>query len=456
MRPLPVALLGLLALAQASADEAVPLPEFAQAQQRIRAWAAESLQAKTVATPELKRVLARRIEVPAPSVLTAEATEPIRFPLKSPLDFFSPLPDVTIGLRTGEPKITVSGKASGSLLWVSRKLSLTWQLADGEAAWKTQDELKRDWRDWFEKILTDSFEGLPINLEISGGELDEVSGTFNAGGVKMAAGWKPGTDPEGETFLKAEAGPSTPDALKPLASLSLKAEVEASAPVRITDVQYGSPYAKYTVSGRLRDAAVALMTVPFECPHCSGRGKMACDRCANAGAVACEACNATGKEACSSCGASGWFSCPTEQRCSNCGGSGNLRCWHCGGSGTDYESHSETRWYREPYTAGFDSNGQPIVEYQDVPRTHTTRVAVSCGSCGGSGTLGSCGTCGGSGTAACRRCGGSGQRTCGRCSGTGQASCSSCEEGRVRCPVCRGKPDTCWICKGKGGWGGIP
>lgn len=444
----------LLAGGISRADEPVPVPfgEFEEAQRSFRQWSEESLRQRQEIPAELKRVLYRKIEVPSPEVVR-DSGETVRIPLQSPLTFLLPLPDATVGAQIRNPRIEVKGQVSGTLLLYERKVSVSCQSSRDGVVWAYARKDRDSLADWFERSLTSLQSGSPIRVGISGGALDAVSAKLRVGWVSTSVGWRPGEGSEGESFGALSAGPSTPEALAPLASLGFKASVEARGSVRMTDVQYGSPYGRRTMSGEISRGVVRLMTSRFECPRCGGDGRLDCERCGMALTIPCETCGAQGTVSCGRCGASGWVSCATTQGCGSCGGRGYLKCWSCSGSGTQYRAETETRWYREPQTVGFTDDGQPIVEYIDVPRTHTNRIPESCSVCGGSGGGGTCGTCGGSGTVDCRRCGGSGQATCGGCSGTGRADCRACKEGRVRCPACRGKPIVCAFCKGKGGWG---
>jgi DnaJ-class molecular chaperone len=87
----------------------------------------------------------------------------------------------------------------------------------------------------------------------------------------------------------------------------------------------------------------------------------------------------------------------------------------------------------------------------------------TCPDCNGKGWI-KCQTCGGTGKTTCPLCGGRGEFRgawgrmhhvqCPRCQGTGKVACADCQNGRVVCPTCKGKPVSttageCPVCKGR-------
>jgi len=112
--------------------------------------------------------------------------------------------------------------------------------------------------------------------------------------------------------------------------------------------------------------------------------------------------------------------------CSACAGHGELKCRRCGGTGRLSEKST-------------------------------------CPDCNGKGWI-KCQTCGGTGKITCPLCGGRGQFQgawgrlrrvqCPRCQGVGKVACPDCQNGRVVCPTCNGKPVSttageCPVCKGR-------
>ncbi|MBI4230967.1 MAG: hypothetical protein HY608_09055 [Planctomycetes bacterium] len=441
---------------------AVPFPEFEEAQRQSLEWSRRMLENRSRSTPELRRILAHRVHVPVPVGDGTPARAPLRIPVVAPWDILGVFPETTLVVRTaGEPRVTVSGEAEGSLLFAKRTVSASCQITDDDPVWQTKDEATTDFADWFEGVLSEPFSLIGLNFSIHGGRVDEVSGKFEAGYLSAVAGMRPG-DPGSPTEVFAGGGAelSTPDVLKHLASASVKADVEVALSVEGVDIEYGSPFARSSLRGRLASAVERLVLTRIGCPRCSARGELTCSRCANARTVRCDGCGDARTVTCprcqgartfecSRCGGAGWLACETTDRCWRCGGTGVAKCSSCS-NGTVYEEMSETRWESEMRSAGFDANGDPYYEMVRVPRTHTWQEARPCGSCGGSGTAGACGNCGGTGTVVCGSCGGSGQRGCGRCTGTGRASCGGCRgAGTVRCPTCRGRPPTCPECRGR-------
>lgn len=451
-------------------------------------------------TTQLQRILSRRTEVPTPDISGAGEGGPIlQIPLKAPWDILSPMPDLSIGMQPLEdPRVKITGKIEGSVLFVKKVMLASCQLTDDEPIWQTVNELKADSGEWFEGLLTQPMDHLPLNFSLSGGRLDEATGSFDVGVVSGGLGVRPTPDQGDtafETFASGGVGMATPGTFKAMASASAKVDVEVSALARLTDPIYGTPYGRQTLNGALVKHIQAAMLTVFECPKCHALGERICDRCDNEHTITCPTCQAQGSIACSACAdrrtvlcsscrgerhytcgncnGQGWRSCQTTQSCFTCGGTGWDDCLWCSGSGTTQEEHSETRSQSVPRHIGFDENNNAIYKSVIEYYTKTWYEPVTCSSCSGrggetctscnNGTV-QCSTCGGDGRADCLACDGDGLADCRKCRGTGQMTCRTCRGKPVRCPqckarplrcpTCKGKPGRCPYCKGKKSWGG--
>lgn len=481
LSPLAGAILLLLSLSHPAVHSADAVdvrdlpPDFSKTNESHEAWARRLQQEYSQTNDQLRRIMARRITVPPPDTSGSMRSKPIYIPIKAPWDFLSPLPDISIGIQPlGEPRVKVTAELGGSALYVSKTMLASCQLTDDNPIWQTKSEFKADFPEWSEGILADPIGHLSLNFSLSGGRLNEVSGSFEVSVVSLALGVRPAGDYGDmafETFASAGTGIATPSSIKRLFSLSAKVDVEISALVTLTDPVFGSPYGRQTLNGAIVKKVEAIMRVAFDCPTCNAAGELTCQTCYNKRTVTCSKCNdrrsitcptcsdrrtvtctsCNGERNfhCTSCGGVGWRSCPTTEKCYTCSGTGWDDCMWCSGSGTKREEHSETRWRSVPRRIGFDENGDPIEEYYDEPYTYTWYTTITCSSCSGAGGQ-TCGSCGGDGTAVCSDCGGSGQSGCRSCDGDGRVDCRKCDgTGNMRCPKCRGKPIRCPQCKGK-------
>jgi len=150
----------------------------------------------------------------------------------------------------------------------------------------------------------------------------------------------------------------------------------ASAPSSLDNITY-----TFVVDGSER---------VYECPTCSGRGKVICSKCGGKGKYHCSTCGGTGTKTCGSCG-----------------GKGNKQCTGCSGG-------MIAKTVQEPYYP----NGK--LEYRQI------RKMVAHDYCHGTGLL-TCTKCGGRGKLTCSSCHGTGVEQCDRCSGSGWLVCGKCE-----------------------------
>ncbi|MGB2824325.1 MAG: hypothetical protein WBF17_25345, partial [Phycisphaerae bacterium] len=439
------------------------------AQRKFMAWQGEMLRRRAEPTEEMKRIFYHKTTVPPPSPPAQEGMwRKIKYPMRFDYSIFDPMgllpamPDLRVGL--GDPTVRVSFKVQAGLLnlrMLNHDITL---FAVGPGSEEAFGDAKT--------VMKTGLLGVPLSryglkgeaaltsqLTAHGleptGAVAELGGSYGlvSGAVKV------GLDPNAPVIgASVDVGPQlVPEQYSDVAQVKIAVGGEFSMPAVIEDIQWKSKHGLSQVASRAAVKITRMIRGPTDCPYCKHLGEVTCRQCSNRRTITCPDCAGKRKVQCDRCGGGGRISCSTTQSCSPCRGTGRLSCSGCGGTGRitvrRRYTRQETRSYRVPVTAGFDSNGDPIVRY----RTHYKTVNVPyweteshlCSACNGTGYGPTCSACSGTGRVTCRRCGGRGWYTCRPCGGTGKVNCRRCEgAGRITCPNCRGREITCPLCKG--------
>jgi hypothetical protein len=436
------------------------LPQAAvdDARDALRDWQARMIRDRQRATPELRRILAHKIDVPPPPPpgMKADLT-PVRLDFGSmdPLGLLPLAPAVSA--RIGEPvtRVQTEAKAAFFDFFAAEVKNLHWvSTDDGRGAFHESEVL------WG----VDAGPGgpyRPFGKALFG--ISSREGVTRDGpkrGVELSSGWwaaEFGLDDE-ELEVAGKFGPRM-KLYGGALDVGAQVSVELAAPAVVDDVQWRSRWGLAQVASGMVERIGELMADVGPCAYCAGRGAIVCRRCSDARTIGCPGCARSGRVACGDCSGQGEFSCPTTKPCGRCEGMGVGGCGGCGGGGstTVYDSVTvyETRTRKEMVRVAWDENRRPIYEM----RTYTEEVAVPktvsrsapCGACGGSGQGGACGSCGGAGERPCGRCRGSGRARCGECGASGSKLCRTCSGAKdLPCPTCPSGGFSCPLCRGRG------
>jgi len=440
-----------------------------QAQKQFVAWQGRMLQRRRQPTEQMKRIFYRKTVVPPPAPAAGAGRggiwDKIKYHTRFDYSIFDPMglapgmPDLGVGM--GDPKVTVSLKVHAKVLrftGVDHDLCLLAIGPDSSAAFgDTKTALKVG-------LLGAPVPRTGMEAEAAWTFLMTGHGLRSAGGgAKLGASYgvvsgSVGLTSAGEVQLGVGVGRELiPEKFANAAAAEFQVVGELTVPVVVEDIQWCSKHGLSQVASNAAVRITRMLSQRMPCPYCKQLGEATCQQCANRRTLTCPNCSGRRKVKCTRC-RNGRISCPTTQSCPTCSGWGRLRCGACSGTGRievrRRYTRQETRTYRVPYQAGFDSNGNAIVRYRTEYKTVNVPYWVTesnlCSSCGGTGWAGTCGTCRGTGKITCRRCGGRGWYTCPSCRGTGEVACPRCDgTGRITCPTCGGRKIVCPLCKGK-------
>ncbi|GIW72389.1 MAG: hypothetical protein KatS3mg102_1931 [Planctomycetota bacterium] len=476
------------AAVRAVTQPAIAIDRWEQAQRAFLDWQQQLFTERERVQRGLRNRLRREIAVPPPPGLAeAGVPQPVTVTVELPSWFGAGglLPPVIPGLRlqaeVQPPTIRVHGGgelAVGKMLVAERRWGVAFSARDGSLAFREATAFQLG-------VGVGGARGPELNLaygvELFGHEI-EAQGL--QGKLAIRHGWlggSVGVDGEGRVSVAGRLGPEFE--LGRVARVELGVGVELSAPVRVTQLQFGSPFGLEQSTARLARQISRWLEQGGVCSLCGGRGQLRCRQCGDARAIRCSECGGTGLIACERCAGTGELSCPPVVACTACGGEGWLSCPQCGGSGRVTISESEpcqscggrggtsrTVWVTCPICGGaggvdFDGDGvldsacPPTVEQEQWEECfwcggsgqRVSSRQVSCPACGGSGRGARCDRCNGTGQMLCPECAGSGAVGCFRCGGDGRMECEVCEgTGRLRCPNCEGEPIRCRLCEGRG------
>lgn len=457
-----------------NADEVPPVP-IGDLEEVNKAWQSqlagfrqfqeEMLQRRAEGTPELQKILRRKIHVPPPG-------EPVGA-VEEVTPFWERLELELSGRLVGEFRI---GREEGAHISVTGKRGITVSTAKPEIAFESEAEVEATWGLASASVDHEGTAGLGLNFGIYALRYssDGKKSFESDGGVSW---WEVAVKPN---EISGTVGQGV--ALSPSDFLRLKLGIEQELAVSWAhEVASGLAFAahidsshRWATEREVEDSVRLVIREPMSCPLCRGEGNFRCPRCDNVLTVACPQCSQTGQIACSTCGQKGQVSCPTNAACSSCAGDGYLACVDCGGSGriSEMEQTSCSRCGGSGWV--ITSEYFPSMGYLDVAHgctacggtygdvdshgnvtgtpgsgTSYTWTSDACSTCSGSGQGEGCETCNVSGWVPCSICYGSGVKTCTTCGGGGQLTCRTCgASGRIPCAFCGGHPLECKLCHG--------
>lgn len=457
---------GILAGGAARASDPPRLTGWDTSEKKFTAWQRQLLKRRSRPTEQMKRIFYRKITVPPPAAPRAgEGTwSKIKYHTRydygrmDPMGLFPGMPDLGVG--SGDPTVSVSLKVRAGVAKVFLAEHDMALFAVGPGSDRAFGDSKTTIKaGLLGAALPGGGEGEAAwTYQLTGSGIKPTGAAAKIGGSYGLVSGGVGMTTDGKAVdlqLSAGVGPKIPE--NPFVQAGMAFEGDVSMPVVIEDVQWKSKHGVSQVAGRAAVKITRMLGRPIDCPYCKRRGDVTCRKCFNRRTVLCPTCHGNRKADCPGC-RNGRVSCSTTQSCGPCRGYGRVPCGNCDRRGrVDVQrryTRQETRSYKVPYTAGFDSNNNAIVKYRTEYRTvnvpYWQTESVLCNSCGGVGYLGRCSNCSGSGKVTCRICSGRGWYTHRRCGGTGKIPCGKCSgKGRVTCPKCRGRKIVCPLCKGR-------
>ncbi|MDQ7781098.1 MAG: hypothetical protein RDV41_15485 [Planctomycetota bacterium] len=442
-----------------SAQDAVVIRDWDKANADFVEWQKQMFEQRRKISPELKKVLYKKVVVPLPAgeaASTADKGTSVTFEFMSPFALINPfaalMPSLKVTAEIGAPQVTVSGGVKAKVLGfvsLSHRAGATYSSKDGSIVFKDALEAQ---------IGVQRGEAPAVGIEAGGGFslFGQESSESKGGKLGISSGivgGAVGVDGDGQLTLTGSLGPQAK--LGKFVEVESTVEVEMAAPVKVKRVEMVTNYGLARLAADWARKTSRLFARGTACTYCAARGSLTCPQCQDVRTVTCPDCGGTKQVACGRCDGGGTLSCSPTEWCSACSGSGRLSCGTCGGSGSVYGEEEYTDWVKTLVEVGFDENGQPYERWETQPVQKTRVTSVTCGSCGGSGKYESCGACGGSGNVTCTTCSGEGWVYCGSCNGSGMVNCGECSgSGVVTCPTCGGRPILCPLCGGATTLGG--